>query len=42
MANKRLKHLLEVRELKKYFPVRGGVFGRVQNQVKAVDGAVLL
>ena len=29
--------LLEVRQLKKYFPVRGGVFGRIQNQVKAVD-----
>jgi len=30
--------LLEVRDLKKYFPVHGGLFGRVQNQVKAVDG----
>ncbi|NOR20295.1 MAG: dipeptide ABC transporter ATP-binding protein [Xanthomonadales bacterium] len=38
MAKQTAEHLLEVRELKKYFPVRGGVFGRVQNQVKAVDG----
>jgi len=38
MAKQTAENLLEVRELKKYFPVRGGVFGRVQNQVKAVDG----
>jgi len=30
--------LLEVRDLKKYFPVRGGMFHRVLNQVRAVDG----
>ena len=30
--------LLEVRNLKKYFPVRGGMFHRVVNQVRAVDG----
>ena len=30
--------ILEVRELKVYFPVRSGLFGRVQAQVKAVDG----
>jgi oligopeptide/dipeptide ABC transporter ATP-binding protein len=30
--------LIDVRDLKKYFPVRGGMLGRVQNQVKAVDG----
>ena len=30
--------LLEVRDLKKYFPVRGGMFHRVVNQVRAVDG----
>jgi oligopeptide transport system ATP-binding protein len=38
MPNQTPAKLLEVRDLKKYFPVRGGVFGRVQNQVKAVDG----
>ena len=37
-AAKSVAPLLEVRNLKKYFPVHGGVFGRVQNQVKAVDG----
>jgi oligopeptide/dipeptide ABC transporter ATP-binding protein len=30
--------LLEVRRLKKYFPVRGGVLRRVVAEVKAVDG----
>ncbi len=30
--------LLEVRELKKHFPVRGGLLRRVVAQVKAVDG----
>src|SRR5437773_8587557 len=30
--------ILEVRELKVYFPLRSGLFGRVQAQVKAVDG----
>jgi oligopeptide transport system ATP-binding protein len=29
--------LLEVKNLKKYFPIRGGIFGRVKGQVKAVD-----
>ena len=29
--------LLKVENLKKYFPVRGGLFNRVQAQVKAVD-----
>jgi len=37
-SGKTASGLLDVRELKKYFPVRGGVFGRIQNQVKAVDG----
>lgn len=30
--------LLSVRDLKKYFPVRSGLLGRVVDQVKAVDG----
>ena len=30
--------LIEVQDLKKYFPQRGGLFGRVQGYVKAVDG----
>ncbi|MFQ5692654.1 MAG: ABC transporter ATP-binding protein, partial [Nitrospinota bacterium] len=30
--------LLEVKDLKKYFPVRGGVFGKTLAHVKAVDG----
>lgn len=29
--------VLRVRNLKQYFPIRGGVLGRVQNYVKAVD-----
>ena len=31
------KNLLEVRDLKKYFPVRKGVFSRIAGWVKAVD-----
>jgi oligopeptide/dipeptide ABC transporter ATP-binding protein len=30
--------LLDVRDLKKYFPVRGGLFSRIREYVKAVDG----
>lgn len=30
--------LLEVRQLKKYFPIRGGFFGRERGAVRAVDG----
>lgn len=30
--------LLEVKDLKTYFPLKGGLFGRVQDHVKAVDG----
>ncbi|WP_442596536.1 ABC transporter ATP-binding protein [Neobacillus sp. D3-1R] len=30
--------LLEVKDLKQYFPIKGGVFGRTVNHVKAVDG----
>ncbi|WP_249871356.1 ABC transporter ATP-binding protein [Oceanobacillus saliphilus] len=32
------KPLLEVDGLKKYFPIKGGVFGRTVGEVKAVDG----
>ena len=32
------EELLQVRELKKYFPVKGGVFRRTVGNVKAVDG----
>jgi peptide/nickel transport system ATP-binding protein/oligopeptide transport system ATP-binding protein len=39
MKDRTVDHpLLEVRNLKKYFPVRGGMFHRVLNQVRAVDG----
>ncbi|HEY8289901.1 MAG TPA: dipeptide ABC transporter ATP-binding protein [Acetobacteraceae bacterium] len=30
--------LLEIRDLKKYFPIRNGVFSRLAGQVRAVDG----
>jgi oligopeptide transport system ATP-binding protein len=33
--------LLEVKKLKKYFPIRKGLFSRVVGQVKAVDGVDL-
>lgn len=33
--------LLEIRNLKKYFPVKGGIFLRAQAQLKAVDGVDL-
>src|SRR2546422_5462629 len=33
--------LLEVRGLKKHFPIRSGVFGRVTGHVRAVDGVDL-
>ena len=29
--------LLEVRNLKKYYPLRGGIFSRIQGWIKAVD-----
>ena len=32
------ENLLEVRDLQKWFPVRGGLFGRIGESVKAVDG----
>lgn len=31
------KTLLEVKNLKQYFPIKGGIFGRTVNHVKAVD-----
>lgn len=37
MSESRLP-LLQVRNLKKYFPVRRGILGRVANHLKAVDG----
>lgn len=33
-----MNNLLEVKDLQKYFPIRSGLLGRVQNWVKAVDG----
>lgn len=33
--------LIEVKNLTKYFPVKGGIFRKVVNQVKAVDGVTL-
>ncbi len=36
--NNSAQALIEVQDLKKYFPQRGGLFGRVQGYVKAVDG----
>jgi peptide/nickel transport system ATP-binding protein/oligopeptide transport system ATP-binding protein len=30
--------ILEVQDLKQYFPIKGGIFGRTVNHVKAVDG----
>ncbi len=36
-----VKPILEVENLKQYFPVRGGVFGRKVGDVKAVDGVSL-
>lgn len=32
------KELLKVTDLKQYFPIKGGIFGRTINHVKAVDG----
>lgn len=36
MADK--DYILQVKKLKKYFPIKGGMFNRVSNYVKAVDG----
>lgn len=32
------KEILQVKNLQQYFPIKGGVFGRTVNHVKAVDG----
>ena len=36
--NKASAPLLRVKNLKKYFPIRAGLFGKVRDYVKAVDG----
>jgi oligopeptide/dipeptide ABC transporter ATP-binding protein len=41
MDTDRINHILEVKELKKYFPVRRGFLQRVSGWVKAVDGVDL-
>ncbi len=33
-----MQPLLEVKDLKKYFPIKGGILGRTVNHVKALDG----
>ena len=38
MAENKPDFILEVKDLKKYFPIKGGMFNRVVGQVKAVDG----
>ena len=38
MADKKSEYLLEVTDLKKYFPIKGGLISRTVGQVKAVDG----
>jgi len=37
-ATSSVDNILEVRDLKKYFPIRSGLFNRVVGQVRAVDG----
>ena len=38
MENEKSEYLLEVRNLKKYFPIKGGLLSHTVGQVKAVDG----
>ena len=38
MTGMKSPYILEVKDLKKYFPVRGGMLNRVVSHVKAVDG----
>jgi oligopeptide/dipeptide ABC transporter ATP-binding protein len=37
-ADEEKETLLEVKDLKKYFPIHGGIFGKTVGHVKAVDG----
>ena len=37
-ASRTATPFLQVEDLQKYFPVRSGLFHRVSNQVRAVDG----
>jgi len=37
-ANQEKDYILEVKDLKKYYPIKGGFFSRVIGHVKAVDG----
>lgn len=39
MSNNNIKnnHLIEVKNLKKYFPIKGGILGKTVNHLKAVD-----
>ena len=36
-----MKNLLEVKDLKVYYPIKGGFFNTVKDHVKAVDGVSL-
>ncbi len=38
MANQQTENILEVKEMKKYFPIKAGLFQRTVGHVKAVDG----
>ncbi len=38
MADKTEDYILEVDNLKKYFPIKGGFLGGAKGSVKAVDG----
>ncbi len=34
-------HLLEIRSLKTYYPIRGGIVSRTRNYVRAVDNVTI-
>lgn len=36
-----MSNLLEIKDLKVYYPIRGGFFNTVKDYVKAVDGVSL-